>query len=33
MYDRDSDTPRRFRLPDNSPISDVRAGMRLGVCL
>jgi len=30
MYDRDSDTSRRFRLPENSGIYDMRAGIRLG---
>jgi hypothetical protein len=29
-YDRTSDTSRRFRLPENTAIYDVRAGIRLG---
>ena len=29
-YDRTDDTARRFRLPDNSALYDVRAGLRLG---
>jgi hypothetical protein len=29
-YDRDTDTSRRFRLPENSAIYEVRAGVRLG---
>jgi hypothetical protein len=30
MYDRADDTSRHFRLPENSAIYDVRAGVRLG---
>ena len=30
MYDRDGDTSPRFRLPENSAVYDVRAGIRLG---
>jgi len=30
LYDRTGDTSRRFRLPENSAIYDVRAGVRLG---
>jgi hypothetical protein len=30
MYDRTDDTSRRFRLPENSAIYDVRVGVRLG---
>ena len=30
MYDRDDDTSPRFRLPENSAIYDMRAGIRLG---
>ena len=30
LYDRTDDTARRFRLPENSGIFDVRAGFRLG---
>jgi hypothetical protein len=30
LYDRTDDTSRRFRLPENSAIYDVRAGARLG---
>lgn len=30
MYDRSDDTSRRFRLPEDSAIYDVRAGFRLG---
>jgi hypothetical protein len=29
-YDRTGDTSRRFRLPENSAVYDVRAGVRLG---
>ena len=29
-YDRTNDTSRHFRLPENSPIYDLRAGIRLG---
>jgi hypothetical protein len=30
LYDRTSDTSSRFRLPENSALYDVRAGLRLG---
>jgi hypothetical protein len=30
LYDRTDDTARRFRLPENSMLYDVRAGIRLG---
>ncbi len=30
LYDRTGDTSRRFRLPTNSAVYDVRAGIRLG---